>query len=271
MGHAPHESRAGGLEGNGDIQSRGDEETLADGFSLENFRRVGKTAGIAGREKGLPDEGKTVAVNSRTRNADDGVAGGDTAPVDNFILPEHADGKPRKIQPVFVVGTRHFRCLPAEEGASALPAGPGRAFHDRGENPGIQPSAGDVVEEEERPGAARDKIVHVHGHQVLADPVELSRCLGHFDFRSHAVAAPREDEPAGNSVQPAEAAYTTQHVRIGRHGPDDIPDAPYPLVRKRDVHSRVPIVQVHDLLLPPCTGRKSRPCRPRRREGRSPR
>ena len=153
VGHAPHESRAGGLEGNGDIQSRGDEETLADGFSLENFRRVGKTAGIAGREKGLPDEGKTVAVNSRTRNADDGVAGGDTAPVDNFILPEHADGKTRKIESVFVVGTGHFRSFSPEEGTPAVPAGPGRTFHDGAEDFGFQPSAGDVVQEEEGPGA----------------------------------------------------------------------------------------------------------------------
>ena len=126
-------------------------------------------------EKHPAHERVAVRVEARGREAEQPVAGRDRAPVDPAALLDHADREAGEVVLAVGVEPGQLRGLAADEGA----AGGLAAVGDAGDHPlghaDVQLARGEVVEEEQRLGAAHDEVVDVHGDQVDADRVVPAR------------------------------------------------------------------------------------------------
>src|SRR3990172_5751317 len=108
----------------------------------------------------------------------------DVRAVDDLIPVQYPHGEPREIELAFAVKPRHLGRLSPEERAARLLAPLHYALYDLRPFPGIELRGGDIIEEEEGVRAARDYIVHVHGHEVYPDGVEPPGHESDLEFRT---------------------------------------------------------------------------------------
>ncbi len=98
--------------------------------------------------------------------------------------------------------------------AAAIPATTFSATRD------VELARGEVVEEEEWPGAAGDDVVHAHAHEVEADRVVHARGEGYLELGADAVGPADEDgildvgRHAAKARETADAAPTTSAMRV---------------------------------------------------------
>ena len=116
----------------------------------------------------------------------------------------------------------HF---PADKSAARLTAALADTRDDLGHVLLAQLADGDVVQEEQRLGAAGQDVVHAHGDQVDADRAVLAGELGHLELGAHAVGARNQQRlfhalRRGDAEQPAETADVAHDLGAvgGVHG-----------------------------------------------------
>ena len=107
--------------------------------------------------------------------------------------------------------------LAADQGAARLTATVGDAAHHIGHVLFAQFADGDVVEEEQRLGAARQNVVDAHGHQIDAHRIMFADQLGDFELGANAVGAGNKDGVfhvlhGGGGKQAAEASDIADHL-----------------------------------------------------------
>ena len=111
--------------------------------------------------------------------------------------------------------------LAADERAARLTATLADAGDDLGHVLLAQLADGDVVQEEQRLGAARQDVVDAHGHQVDAHGAVLAGQLGNLELRAHAVGAGNQQRLGHvlgrrDAEQAAEAADVADDLRAIR-------------------------------------------------------
>jgi hypothetical protein len=117
-----------------------------------------------------------------------------------------------------------FGGLATEQRATGVPAPVRDTRADLGHLVRADLATGDVVEQEQRLGPARDQVVHDHRDQVDADGVMDVELLGDDQLRAHPVGGGGEDRvPVLAHIEPEQAGEATeaaQHLRAG--GPLDL-------------------------------------------------
>ena len=112
-----------------------------------------------------------VGVQSIGRQHDDGVSGCDAVDVDQLGFRGYADHASRKIELVFLINAGQLGGLAAEQSAIELSAGPGRALDDIGDDFGVEPGGGEIVEKRARQRTDDKYVVCPVIHDVSADGV----------------------------------------------------------------------------------------------------
>ena len=120
---------------------------------------------------------------------DDHVTRGHEGVVDDGGLVHQAHGEPGQVEVIGRHGARVLGGLPADEGASGLHAAFRHAAHQGGHLHRVVLADGDVVQEEQGPGAAAHHVVDAHGHAVDAHGIEPAHELGDALLGAHAVGA----------------------------------------------------------------------------------
>ena len=168
-----------------------------------------------------PDQRVAVGVRAPAGEADEQVAlaeivgaGPERVPVDD------ADDGAGDVDRAGHVDAGHLGRLAAEQRTPDGLAGLGHAGHDLGDDLGHERRGGDVVEEEERPGALHEDVVDAVVDEVGTDAPPASVTGGELDLRAHAVG--RCDEHLARTEvvgreEAAEGADLGQHRRrVGR-------------------------------------------------------
>ncbi len=179
-----------GLDGL-DIDFCGGQQDLAQGFAIQLLQRGGEVGALD--VENLPHQREAVGVNAGGGQADEGVPFPDPASVDDFGLVHHAHGKARDVIVVGVHDAGVLGGLAANQGAAGLDAALRHAGDDGGDFLRLVFADGDIVQEEQGPGAAADDVVDAHGHAVDADGVVLVQQLGQAQLGAHAVGAGDEN------------------------------------------------------------------------------
>ena len=166
-----------------------------------------------------PDERKAVGVESARGQADDRVAGPGGGPVDQPVPLDDADAAAGEVERRRVHEPGVLRGLPADERTARLAAAGRDAADELRGLRRIEPPDGDVIEEEQRLGAAADDVVGAHRDEVDPDRVVATErgrdrglgpdAVGRGDEHRLAVARRDRDRPA----EPAEPA---EHLRPPR-------------------------------------------------------
>src|SRR5262245_45656257 len=195
-----------------------------------------------GAEEQLARQAVPVGVQTRRRQPDHYVALRDARAVDDPVAVDHADDEAREV--VFAVGVKsgHLGRLAPEQRAIALTAAGRQPVDNLGDDVGVELARGDVIEEEERPGALNQNVVDAVRHKVVTDRVVDARGERHFQLGADPVAARDQNRLARvgeNAVEhPSEAAYFGKDVLVERRA-RQLLDLLGRHVRRVDVDSRV--------------------------------
>src|SRR5262245_20092123 len=195
-----------------------------------------------GVEDQLARKAVTVGVQPLRRQPDHDVALRDARAVNDPVTVDHADDEPRKV--IFADGVKsgHLGGLAPEQRAIVFAASGGQPVDNLGDDVGVEFPRGDVIEEEERPGALNQDVVDAVRHEVVADRVVDARGERYFQLRAHSVATRDQDRLARvweNAVEhPAEAAYFGKDVLVERRA-RQLLDLLGRLVRRVYVDARV--------------------------------
>ena len=228
------------------VEPRRREERLADRFPAEGVGAI-LVPELHRLHEHLARERIAVRVEAARREADHDVSGLHLRAVDDLLPPDDADGEPREVVLPRRVHPRQLRGLPAEERALRLLAGVGDPADDRLGDAQLELPGAEVVEEEERAGAAGDDVVHAHADEIEADRVVRAGGEGHLELRPHAVGAAHQDgllHVGRDAAQPGEAADVAHDLRDARHLRQRL-DALDELVARVDVDPRVPVGDAH--------------------------
>ena len=154
------------------------------------------------------------------------VAVADRAAVDHVRASDDADDRADHVELARGVHPRHLGGLAAEQRDAGRPASVRDAADDLGDHVRFEPGARDVVEEEQRPGALHQHVVHAVVDEVAADAAHAA--TGDGDARLGADAVRRRDEHraldvVGELEEAPEGPEPTKHLRRvgGRHGASD--------------------------------------------------
>ena len=98
-------------------------------------------------------------MHSDGREADNGVADLDPRSVDQPLALDEPDARAGEVELVLLVDPRQLGGLAADQRAAGLSADLGGALHELGHRLEVDAIGGDVVEEEQRLGAARRDVV----------------------------------------------------------------------------------------------------------------
>ena len=108
---------------------------------------------------------KPFACTPAEGKPDDGVARADGRAVDEPVALDDADAAGREVELVLAVDVRHLRRLAADQRDARLAADVGSSLDQLGDLLGIDCGGRDVVEQDQRVGAAGDDVVDaVRGH-----------------------------------------------------------------------------------------------------------
>ena len=117
------------------------------------------------------------------------VPGLDEASIDELVFLHHGHAEAGQVVAAGGVEARHLSGFTPQQGTAALGAAVGNAHHHLRHRCGAELAGGDVIEEEERFGAAGDHVVGAHGHQIDAHPVVALAVLGQLQLGAHPVGA----------------------------------------------------------------------------------
>ena len=138
--------------------------------------------------------------------------------VDDLLLIDDADGKPREVVLSPGIKAGHFRRFAADQRAPRLPATFRNAFHDFRFRFRIEQTAGVIIEKEKGFGALADDVVDAHRHRVDTDGVVFFEKESVFELGAYAVRARHEHGLlhllARNRVEAAERTDVAEHVFI---------------------------------------------------------
>src|SRR5215475_6535263 len=198
---------------------------------------------VSGRvEEQLARQAVPVGVQAGRRQSERDVAFGDPRAVDDPVAVDHADDEARKVVFTLGVKSRHLGRLASEQRAVAFTTASRQPIDNLGNDGGIEFARGDVIEEEERPGALNQNVVDAMRHEVVADSVVDARGERHFQLGSDPVAARYQNRLARvreNAVEhPAEAAYLGQDMFVERRTRQLLDSLRRP-VRRVDINARV--------------------------------
>ena len=166
----------------------------------------------------VTDQAEAVAVHAGGVDADEDVALLDELRAPELVTLGEADGEAGHVEVAVGELAGVFGGLAAEEHALGAQAALVHAGDDVGDLLGDHAADHEVVEEEERHGAAGGDVVDAHRHEVDADGVEPADAAGDLDLGADAVGAGDEDgvlEPrqAHGAAEPAEAAEDERVLR----------------------------------------------------------
>src|SRR5690606_7081906 len=140
----------------------------------------------------------------------------DPVPAEQLVLLHHAHTGGGQVVLVGGHGAGMLGGLTTDERAPGRLAAQRDAGADLGDLVRLDLPAGDVVEQEQRLGAAGDDVVDDHRHQVQPDRVMDVHGLGDEQLGPHAVGGGRQDRVAVlGGVQPEqsrEAAEVAEHL-----------------------------------------------------------
>src|SRR5690606_6355651 len=196
-------------------------------------------------EEYASEERIAVRVEPVRGEPDERIALPDAVLARALVLLDDAHDEAGQVVVARRVEVRHLRRLAAEERAPVLAAPLRDAGHDRLRNARLETAHPDVVEEEERPRALDEDVVHAVVDQIAPDRVVLAGEDCDFQLRPDAVRARDEHRPLvprGDPEQPAERARLGEDARHVRRT-DELAD---PVLRPRrglPVHAGVPITQ----------------------------
>ena len=127
------------------------------------------------------------------RQADQHVAVGDAAAVDQRLAVDDADDEPGEIVLAVGVEARHLRRLAAEQRAAVLAAAAREAVDDLLGDVGLEAAGGEVVEEEQRPRALHEDVVDAVVDEIDADRAVLPGQERDLQLGADAVGARHEN------------------------------------------------------------------------------
>ena len=122
-------------------------------------------------EQDLARQRVAVGVQAAGEQADDLIARFDVLGRDHPLALDHANGEAGQVEVVFAVEVGHLRRLAAEQGTARRLAAGRDAGDELGDEVRLELVNRDVVEEEERLGAAAEQVVDAHRDQVDAHGV----------------------------------------------------------------------------------------------------
>ena len=134
-----------------------------------------------------PHQAEAIAVDPAAGDGHDGVAGHHAAAVNHLSGFHHGHAEAGQVVATGPVEARHFSGFPTQQGAAALEAAIGNAFHHLRHRLGAELAGGDVVEEEQGFGAAGDDVVDAHRHQVDAHIVVMAVGLGQLQLGANPI------------------------------------------------------------------------------------
>ncbi len=208
-----------------DVNARRREQRVGHGCAVKLGNRGEQLLAALPLHAHLARERIAVRVQAGGSQADEHVALLHAFGVEHLRAVDNADGEAGQ---VIVVRVHHAGVLshfPTHERATRLTASLADAGDDLGHMLLAQLADGDVVQEEQRLGAAGEDVVHAHGHQVDAHGAVLAGELGDLELRAHAVGARNQQRlfhilRRGDAEQPAEPADVAHDLRTvgGMHG-----------------------------------------------------
>ena len=137
----------------------------------------------------LAHERIAVGMETARTQAHEHVAFHDAVGTDHLRAIDNAHGEARQVVIVGIHNAGVLGHFAADKRATRLTAAFRDAAHNLGDMFLLQLANGDIVQEEQGLGAARQNIVHAHGDQVDAHGVMLADELGDLELRAHAVGA----------------------------------------------------------------------------------
>ena len=164
----------------------------------------------------MPHEAEAVAVQPARVDADERVAGRDELRSPELVALRDADGEAGHVEVAAGELPGVLGGLAAEQHALRLQAALVDAGHDVGDLLGLHLADHQVVEEEERDGAAGRDVVDAHRDKVDADGAELAHGAGDLDLGADAVGAGDEHgvlEP-WQAHRAAKTAQATEDERV---------------------------------------------------------
>jgi hypothetical protein len=160
---------------------------------------------------------------------------------------DDADGEARQVVLARRVGVGHLRRLPPSSAAAGLLAAPGDPPEHRLGLVDVEAPGGEVVEEEERPGARGEDVVDAHGHEIDAHGVVAVGGEGHAELRPDPVGARDQDrigQSLGDPTETGETAETVEDLGDPGAGSQGL-DAIHQRVARGDAHARVVVGPAH--------------------------
>ena len=166
----------------------------------------------------VADEAEAVAVDAGGVDADEDVALLDQLRAPELVALGDADGEAGHVEVAVRELPRVLGGLAAEQDALGAHAALVDAGDDVGDLLGHDLADDEVVEEEERHGAAGGDVVDAHRDEVDADGVEPAHAARDLDLGAHAVGAGHEHRvlearQAHGAAEPAEAAEDERVLR----------------------------------------------------------
>lgn len=134
----------------------------------------------------LADQRVPIGMQTRRAHRDDDVAGFDPVGTQHIVRLDDADAGGRDIVVIGLDQARMFCGLAAKQRTAGTHAPIGDTGDDRAESLRHDPTDGDVIQQEQRLGAANHQVIDHHRHQVQAHRVVLIHRLSDREFGADA-------------------------------------------------------------------------------------
>ena len=171
----------------------------------------------------LADQGETVRVKSARRQAEHGVAGLATRAVDEVLALDDADTRAREVELLRLVDAGQLGRLAPDQRAMGLTAHLRCTLDELGDLLLVDSVGGDVVEQEERVGAAAEDVVDAVRREVHPGPPQLAGTAREHELRADAVRGGGEQAAVVERVKAGERAERLRARRLdgGAQASDD--------------------------------------------------
>ncbi len=126
---------------------------------------------------------------------DDGIPGSDFISSDYIVFLHHPDDEAGQVVVTLAVETGHLRRLPADESAADIAAGGGQSPRHRLHLPHRQLTHGDIVQKEQRLGAAGEYVIDAVVDDVHPHGIVLVQSRSQLQLGAHAVHAGHQHRP----------------------------------------------------------------------------
>jgi hypothetical protein len=139
-----------------------------------------------------PDQRIAVGMDARGGKPQDHIARPHIARQRLSAL-HRADGKARKVEFAIAVKAGHFRRFASDQGTSRLGTAARDALDDLGSSVDLQPSGGEIVQEEQGLRPLADQVIDAHRHQVDAQARHLPGLHRDLQLGAHAIGCGHQD------------------------------------------------------------------------------